>query len=110
MYRIMFLCRMPALLIKSPDLLTRWCAYHRYVLHILHLNTKMRGYFAEDILKHYTSAILRDDVFGVFVGEWCTRMKDRVGNSLGECLLHDDVSLAGFVMEELSHIRDQNLK
>ena len=68
-------------------------------MNILCLTKNIRGSFAEYMLKHYPSVILCYDVLGVFVGEGCGSTKGGVGNGLGECLGHDDVSLTGFFME-----------
>ena len=37
------------------------------------------------------------------MGEWCRGAEDGVGGGLGKCLLHDDIGLAGFVVEYFSH-------
>ena len=44
----------------------------------------MRGYFAEDMFKHYPVFIIRDDMLKVFVGEGCGRTEDGVGDCLGK--------------------------
>ena len=54
--------------------------------------------------------ILRDYVLGVFLGEGCNRNKDGVGNGIGKFSGHDNVSLKGFVMEELFHRSYQKVK
>ena len=70
----------------------------------------MRGYFAEYMFKYYPFIILRDELLEGFVGEGCDRTKDGIGNGLGKSSVHDDVSLTGFVMEELYHRRKQKVK
>ena len=70
----------------------------------------MRGSFAEDTFKNSPYIILCDGVLKVFVGKGCVRTKDGVGNGLGKCSRHNDVSLTGFVMEDLSHRREQEAK
>ena len=58
----------------------------------------MRGSFTEDMFRHSPFDILHDDMLEGFVGEGCSRMKYVVGNLLGECPGHNDVSLTRFVM------------
>ena len=70
----------------------------------------MRGSFAEDMFKHSPFVIISDDVLEGFVGKGCSRTKDGFGNGLRKCLVHDDVSLTYFVMEDLSHRMDHKSK
>ena len=60
------------------------------------------------MFKHYPSVILRDDVLEGFVGKVCIGTKDVIGCGLGKCSVNYNVGLAGFVMEKLSHRKDQN--
>ena len=55
--------------------------------------TNMRGSFSEDMLRHSTSVILRDDMLEVFVGQGCGSTKDGIGNGLGKCSVNDDLIL-----------------
>ena len=66
---------------------------------ILRLTTKMKGYFTEDMFKHYPYVILRYDVLDGVVGKGCGRTKYGVGNGLVKCPGHDGGSLTVFVME-----------
>ena len=52
-------------------------------LHILRLNTKMRGSFVKEMFKNYPFVIFRDDVLEDFLGKECGRTKDGFGNGLG---------------------------
>ena len=79
-------------------------------LQIPPLTTKMGCYFLKNMFEHYPADILRYDVLEGFVGERCGRIKYDIGDGLGKCLVHDNVGLTGFFMEEFSHIRDQKLK
>ena len=62
------------------------------------------------MFNYYPSVILRDDVLEGFLGKGCGRTNCGVGNGLGKCSGHDDVSLTGFVVEEFFIIRDQKVK
>ena len=64
----------------------------------------------EDMFKYSPSAILRDDVLESFVGEGCISTKGGIGHVLGVKLGQDDVSLTGFAVEYLSHIRYHKVK
>ena len=64
----------------------------------------------EDMFQHSLAVILHDDMLKVFVGKGCIGENNGVVNGLGNCSGHDDVGLAGFVMEEFSHRRDQEAK
>ena len=79
-------------------------------MYILLLATKIRGCLAEDIFKHYPDIILHDEALGEVLGKGCIGTKDKVGNLLDKCLVHDDVGLTGFGMEEFSHRRYQRVK
>ena len=63
----------------------------------------------EDMFKNYPYAILCDDVLWVFLGEGCGRIKYGVGNGLGNCSIHDDLSLTVFVVEDFSRRRYHKL-
>ena len=65
----------------------------------------MRGYFAEDMIKHYPAVILHDDMLKGFVGGGCGGTEYGVGDGIGKLLGYYDVGLSGFVIEDLSHIR-----
>ena len=62
-------------------------------LYILHLTTKTRGSFADEMFDHSSAVILRDDLLEVFVGDWYVRTKGGVGNGLRKLLVHDYVDL-----------------
>ena len=79
-------------------------------LQILCLTTNIRGSFAEDMFKRSLYVIIRDDLLEGFVGKGYNRMRDGVGNGLGKCPLHDDMTFIGFVMEEFSHRSEQKAK
>ena len=70
----------------------------------------MSGSFVDNMLNNSLNIILFDDVLGGFVGEGCSRTKDGIGDGLGKWLGHDYVSLTGFVMEKLSHRREQKVE
>ena len=44
------------------------------------------------------------------IGKGYNRMRYGVGNGLGKCPLHDDMTSIGFVMEEFSHRSEQKVK
>ena len=60
---------------------------------ILHITTKTRGLFAEDMFENYPDVILRDDILEGFVGKGCSGAKYGVGGGLENSLEHDDVGL-----------------
>ena len=89
-----------------------FCRYDPYVvyliLYILRLTSKKS--FLQDMFENSPAVILHYYMQQVLVGEWCRGAEDGVGGGLGKCLLHDDIGLAGFVVEQFSHRRDQKVK
>ena len=69
----------------------------------------MRSSFSEDIFENSPAVILCDNMLEVFLRKGCIGTKDGIGSGLGKCPVHDDVSLAGFVMGEFSHRRYQKV-
>ena len=57
----------------------------------------------DDMFKHYLYVIIHNDLLEGFSGKGCGSTKDGVGNGLGNFLVHNDVSLIGFVIEESPH-------
>ena len=70
----------------------------------------MGEYFTKDLFKNSPQAIFCDDTFEEFEGKGYGRKQYGVGNVLGKCLGHNDVSLTEFFMEEFSHRRDHMVK
>ena len=59
---------------------------------------------------HYPDIILHDDMLEELVDKGCRKAEDGLEGSLGNCLGHYYICLAGFIMKVLSHRRDQNTK
>ena len=64
----------------------------------------------ENMFDNYTSVILRDEMLEGLVGVGYIGTEDYIWNGLGKCSGHDNIGLAGVVMEYLSHKRDQKVK
>ena len=74
-------------------------------LHIIRFSKNIKVTITVDMLDHFPSGILREDVLGGLVGQCCSRAKYGIMNYLINCSGNIDIYLAILPMKVLHHRR-----